>query len=93
MVARRDMPLSDALAVMRARRPQTSPNDGFMRQLIEFERRTRGTTSLEPPREHAMWLLPPYNPAVVLARAPAAAAPHDDDDAPPPPPLGSDADA
>ncbi|CAJ1380380.1 unnamed protein product [Effrenium voratum] len=40
------LPLCDALALLRARRPRARPNVGFARQLIDLDRATHGHTSV-----------------------------------------------
>jgi hypothetical protein len=48
MIRHQGMSLSQALTHVKERRPVTSPNPGFMKQLVDFERSIRGKTSIDP---------------------------------------------
>lgn len=71
------IPLSTAFAHLRSRRPSVRPNSGFFRQLIEFERRELGDSSVsmvsnpaaggdipdvyEPDYQHMLWFQQNYS--------------------------------
>lgn len=46
LVKHRAMSLADAFALLRAARPAVRPNSGFFRQLIDWELRQLGTSSV-----------------------------------------------
>lgn len=50
LVRHQGMTLAQALVHVKERRPVTSPNPGFMQQLVEFERSIHGKATIDPHR-------------------------------------------
>eukprot|EP00931_Biecheleriopsis_adriatica_P072731 TRINITY_DN47146_c0_g1_i1.p1 TRINITY_DN47146_c0_g1~~TRINITY_DN47146_c0_g1_i1.p1 ORF type:complete len:680 (+),score=196.20 TRINITY_DN47146_c0_g1_i1:106-2145(+) len=48
LIARQQMPLADALAFVKSKRPISRPNAGFLKQLVAFELAKLGSNSLLP---------------------------------------------
>mmetsp|Transcript_27287 Transcript_27287/g.49389 ORF Transcript_27287/g.49389 Transcript_27287/m.49389 type:complete len:521 (+) Transcript_27287:502-2064(+) len=48
LMARKQMPLADALAFVKSKRPTAKPNAGFTKQLMAFELATLGSNSVLP---------------------------------------------
>jgi protein-tyrosine phosphatase len=46
LVLRKGMSLEEALRYVRARRPVIDPTPSYLQQLISFERKTRGVSSI-----------------------------------------------
>ena len=54
LIRHQGMSLAQALIHVKDRRPVTSPNPGFMSQLVEFERSLRGTSTIDAERYATM---------------------------------------
>lgn len=50
LVKHQGMTLAQAFVHVKERRPVTSPNPGFMAQLVDFERKIRGVATIDPVR-------------------------------------------
>lgn len=63
LMARRGMPLREAMATLRRVRPQARPNSGFYRELVEYEAQLRDAgvivdAAVEQLREETAFILP-----------------------------------